>query len=55
MQLEGGARVFLQACRGGKFIPFESRGVLSSWFQRKLDVVISMTLTLLLVPRYIHR
>lgn len=54
-QLEGGARGFLQARRGGKFIPFESQGVLSGWFQRKLDVVINVTLTLSLVPRYIHR
>lgn len=31
---------FLQACQGGKLIPFESQGALSSWFQRKLDVVM---------------
>lgn len=44
---------FIPECSGGRFVPFESQGALSSWFQRKLDVVINVTFILLLNDTFV--
>lgn len=44
---------FIPARSEGRFIPFEWRGALSSWFQRKLDVVINVTFILLLNDTFV--
>lgn len=46
---------FSKHAEEGKFIPFESQGVLSTRFQRKLAVVVNVTFTVSPVPRCVQR